>query len=81
MKIDIISVLPELFESFFSHSILNRAQQKGLLDVTVHNLRDYTEYKHGQVDDYQFGGGAGMVMMPEPLVKAIETLQGLPTRK
>jgi tRNA (guanine37-N1)-methyltransferase len=74
MKIDIITVLPELLESPFSHSILKRAAEKGLLQVNVHNLRDYTTYKHGQVDDYQFGGGAGMVMMPEPLANAIETL-------
>ena len=75
MKIDIISVVPDLLVSPFSHSILKRAKDKGLLDIEVHNLRDYTPYKHGQVDDYQFGGGAGMVMMPEPLVIAIETLQ------
>ena len=74
MKIDIITVLPELLESPFSHSILKRARDKGLLKVNVYNLRDYTTYKHGQVDDYQFGGGAGMVMMPEPLANAIETL-------
>jgi tRNA (guanine37-N1)-methyltransferase len=75
MKIDIISVVPDLLESPFSHSILKRAKDKGLLDIQVHNLRDYTPYKHGQVDDYQFGGGAGMVMMPEPLVNAIEKLK------
>jgi len=74
MKIDIITVLPELLESPFSHSILKRAKEKALLQVTVYNLRDYTTYKHGQVDDYQFGGGAGMVMMPEPLANAIEAL-------
>ena len=74
MKIDIITVLPELLDSPFSHSILKRAKDKGLLHVNVYNLRDYTLYKHGQVDDYQFGGGAGMVMMPEPLANAIETL-------
>jgi tRNA (guanine37-N1)-methyltransferase len=74
MKIDIITVLPELLQSPFSHSILKRAKEKGLLQVNVYNLRDYTIYKHGQVDDYQFGGGAGMVMMPEPLANAIETL-------
>ncbi len=62
-------------ESFFAHSILKRAGEKGLLDVKIHNLRDYTTYKHGQVDDYQFGGGAGLVMMVEPLVNAIEALQ------
>ncbi len=62
-------------ESFFEHSILKRAKDKGLLEVNVYNVRDYTKYKHGQVDDYQFGGGAGLVMMIEPLVNAIETLQ------
>lgn len=76
MRIDIITVLPELLESPFSHSILKRARQRELLDIRVYNLRDYTPYKHGQVDDYQFGGGAGMVMMPEPLANAIEKLQG-----
>lgn len=74
MRIDIITVVPDLLESPFNHSILKRARAKGLLDVHVHNLRDYTPYKHGQVDDYQFGGGAGMVMMPEPLVLLIEKL-------
>lgn len=75
MRIDIISVVPDLLQSPFAHSIMKRAQTKGLLQVVVHNLRDYTPYKHGQVDDYQFGGGAGMVMMPEPLAIAIETLK------
>ncbi len=76
MRIDIITVLPQLLESPFSHSILKRAQAKGLLEVYTHNLRDYTPYKQAQVDDYQFGGGAGMVMMPEPLAILIEKLQG-----
>ena len=75
MRIDIITVLPELLESPFSHSIMKRAQAKGLLEVHTHNLRDHTPYKQGQVDDYQFGGGAGMVMMPEPLAILIEKLQ------
>ncbi|MEP6950140.1 MAG: tRNA (guanosine(37)-N1)-methyltransferase TrmD [Ginsengibacter sp.] len=75
MKIDIISVVPQLMESFFAHSIVKRAREKGLLEINMVNLRDYTNYKHGQVDDYQFGGGAGLVMMIEPLVNAIETLQ------
>ena len=74
MRIDIITVLPDLLTSPFSHSILKRARERELLTVNVYNLRDYTSYKHGQVDDYQFGGGAGMVMMPEPLANAIETL-------
>ncbi len=74
MKIDIISVVPALLEGPFSHSILKRAQERGLLEVKVHNLRDYTSYARAQVDDYPFGGGAGMVLMPEPLVNAIESL-------
>jgi tRNA (guanine37-N1)-methyltransferase len=75
MKIDIISVVPNLLESPFAHSIMKRAKDKGLLEVNVYNLRDYTTYARAQVDDYQFGGGAGMVMMIEPLVNAIEALQ------
>lgn len=75
MHIDIITVVPQLFDGAFSHSIMKRAQDKALLSVAIHDLRDYTPYKHKQVDDYQFGGGAGMVMMPEPLSIAIEKLQ------
>jgi tRNA (guanine37-N1)-methyltransferase len=75
MRIDIISVVPDLLISPFSHSILKRAQEKGLLEIHVHNLRDYTPYKHGQVDDYQFGGGAGLVMMCAPLAAIIEKLK------
>lgn len=75
MRIDIISVVPQLMESFFAHSILKRAQEKGLLSINVYNLREYTLYKHGQVDDYQFGGGAGLVLMAEPLANAIEILK------
>jgi tRNA (guanine37-N1)-methyltransferase len=75
MRIDIITVLPELLASPFSHSIMKRAQEKGLLEVHTHNLRDHTPYRQAQVDDYQFGGGAGMVMMPEPLAILIELLR------
>ncbi len=75
MRIDIITVLPELLTSPFEHSIMKRAQDKGLLEVHIHNLREYGKGKHRQVDDYQFGGGAGMVMMVEPLVNCIEDLQ------
>ena len=75
MRIDIITVLPELLQSPLSHSIMKRAQDKGLLDVQVHNLRQWAVNEYGQVDDYQYGGGAGMVMLCEPLVKAIESLQ------
>jgi tRNA (guanine37-N1)-methyltransferase len=72
---DVITVLPELLESPLSHSIMKRAQSKGLLEVHVHNLRQWAVNSYGQVDDYQYGGGAGMVMMCEPLANAIEKLQ------
>lgn len=75
MKIDILTVVPQLLESPFSHSILKRAEEKGLLKVNVINLRDYSTQKQKQVDDYQYGGGAGMVMMCEPLANAIDQLQ------
>lgn len=74
MQIDILTVLPELLESPFQHSIMKRAQEKGLLTVRVHQLRKWAVNEYGQVDDYQYGGGAGMVMMCEPLTKAIEEL-------
>jgi tRNA (guanine37-N1)-methyltransferase len=74
MHIDIITVLPELLESPLQHSIMKRAQDKGLLTVKTHALRQWAVNKYGQVDDYQFGGGAGMVMMCEPLANAIESL-------
>lgn len=75
MKIDILSAVPALMESFFQHSILKRAQENRIIEINVHHIRDYTNYKHGQIDDYQFGGGAGLVLMIEPLVNAIEKLQ------
>jgi len=75
MTIEIISVVPDLLTSPFAHSIMKRAADKGLLRVNVINLRDHTNYARAQVDDYQFGGGAGMVMMIEPLVNAVEALQ------
>ena len=75
MRIDIITVLPELLESPFSHSMMKRAQEKGLLEIHIHNLRQWAVNEYGQVDDYQYGGGAGMVMMCEPLANAIEHLQ------
>ncbi|RPD46534.1 tRNA (guanosine(37)-N1)-methyltransferase TrmD [Paracnuella aquatica] len=74
MRIDIISVLPELLESPLNHSIMKRAQTKGLLEVQVHHLRQWAVNEYGQVDDYQYGGGAGMVMMCEPLAKALDQL-------
>src|SRR6476620_579373 len=75
MHVDIITVLPELLNSPLSHSIMKRAQDKGLLTVNTHNLRQWAVNEYGQVDDYQYGGGAGMVMMCEPLSNAIDTLQ------
>ena len=74
MHIDILTVLPELLESPFQHSIMKRAQEKGFLKVQLHQLRKWAVNEYGQVDDYQYGGGAGMVMMCEPLAKAIEEL-------
>ena len=75
MRIDIISVLPELMESPFQASILKRAVQKGLVEVHFHQLRDWSVGKHRQVDDEPYGGGAGMVMMVEPLDKCITELK------
>ncbi len=75
MRIDIITVQPELLVSPFEHSIMKRAQEKGLLEVVVNDLREFGLGRHKQVDDYQFGGGAGMVMMVEPLTNCIEKLQ------
>jgi len=75
MRIDVLSVVPELLESPMQHSMMKKAQEKGLLEVHVHHLRQWALNKYGQVDDYQFGGGAGMVMMCEPLANAIEFLQ------
>ncbi|MBK6619851.1 MAG: tRNA (guanosine(37)-N1)-methyltransferase TrmD [Saprospirales bacterium] len=75
MHIDIVTVLPELLVSPLGHSILKRAQEKGLLEVEVHDLRPYGLGRHHQVDDYAFGGGAGMVMMPEPLANCLDELK------
>ncbi|NHF59334.1 tRNA (guanosine(37)-N1)-methyltransferase TrmD [Flavobacteriaceae bacterium TP-CH-4] len=75
MRIDIITVLPELLRSPFEASILKRAIEKGLVEVHLHNLRDYTDKSYKQVDDYQFGGGAGMVLMIEPIDKCITELK------
>lgn len=75
MRFDIITCLPRLLDSPFSHSILKRAIDKGLVEVHVHDLRDFSPFKHRQTDDYQYGGGAGMVMMIEPIHNAITRLQ------
>ena len=75
MRIDIITVLPELLKSPFQASILKRAIEKGLVEIHLHNLRDYATNSYNQIDDYQFGGGAGMVMMIEPIDKCISGLK------
>ena len=75
MRLDIISVVPQLLESPLSHSILQRAQDKGLLEIHIHDLRDFAVNRHGQVDDYPFGGGSGMVLMVEPVARCIRALQ------
>lgn len=75
MRIDIITVVPELVASPLNESILKRAQEKGLVQIVIHNLRDYTFDRRRTVDDYPFGGEAGMVMKPEPIFRAIEQLQ------
>ena len=75
VRIDILTLLPELLEGPFSASIMKRAQDKGLVEIHMHNIRDYSTDKHKNVDDYQYGGGAGMVMSIEPIVTIIEKLQ------
>ncbi|MBK7910842.1 tRNA (guanosine(37)-N1)-methyltransferase TrmD [Candidatus Pollutiaquabacter sp.] len=75
MRIDILTILPELLEGPFSHSILKRAEQKGLAEIHLNNIREFSLDKHRSVDDYAYGGGAGMVMMAEPIVRCIEHLQ------
>lgn len=75
MRIDIITIFPEMFEGPFNHSIIQRAKNKGLVEIYLHQLRDFTQDKHRKVDDYAFSGGAGMVMMIEPVAKAIEHLK------
>jgi len=75
MRIDIITCLPRLLDSPFSDSILKRAQEKGLVEVVVHDLRQYATNKHRTTDDYAFGGGAGMVMMIEPIDRCLEALK------
>ena len=75
MRVDILTILPQLLESPFSDSILKRAQEKGHLTLEIHNLRDYSTHKQKSVDDYQYGGGAGMVMTIQPIADCIEHLK------
>lgn len=75
MKFDIITIFPDIFNSYFTESLIGRAQKNKLIDIKVHNLRDYTEDKHKKVDDKAFGGGLGMVMKVEPIYKAVNALK------
>jgi len=75
MRIDIITIFPEMFEGPFNHSIIKRALSKGLAEIHIHNLRDFSGNKHRKVDDYPYGGGAGMVMMIQPIVDCIDKLK------
>ena len=75
MRIDIISAVPQLLESPLNHSIVGNAQGNGHVDIHIHDLRDYSEDKHNKVDDYPYGGGAGMVLTPQPIFSCIEKLQ------
>lgn len=75
LRLDILTIFPEMFEGPFSHSIVKRAIDKQLTEIHIHNIRDYADDKHHRVDDYPFGGGAGMVMMIRPILRCIETLQ------
>jgi len=77
MQFDVFTVLPELFPPYLESSILQRARQRGLIDVRVHNIRDYTHDKHHTTDDVPYGGGGGMVMKPEPVFEAVESVLGL----
>lgn len=75
MKIDILTLFPDMFYGFLNDSIIKRARDKGLVEIEVHNFRDYSPFKNKQVDDYSYGGGAGMVLMCEPIFLAIEALK------
>ncbi|GGB89508.1 tRNA (guanine-N(1)-)-methyltransferase [Dyadobacter sediminis] len=75
MRIDIVTCVPSLLDSFFAHSILKRAQQGGFVEVVIHDIRDYSVNKHRTIDDYAFGGGAGMVLQIEPIARCIRKLQ------
>lgn len=75
MRIDIISAVPQVLESPLNHSIVGNAQENGLVEIYIHDLRDYSEDKHNKVDDYPYGGGAGMVLTPQPIFSCIEKLK------
>ena len=74
MKIDVLTLFPEIFPGVLGASMLGRAQEKGILEFNLHNIRDYSESKHKNTDDYPFGGGAGMVMMPQPIFSCLDAV-------
>src|SRR3989338_8698379 len=76
MQFNIITIFPKMFEPVFKESMIHRAQQKGLVQINVHDLREYTLDKHHKVDDRPFGGGPGMVMMPQPICDAVKKIKG-----
>ncbi len=78
MQFEVFTLLPEIFPTYLDNSIMKRARERGLIDVRVHNIRDYTHDKHHTTDDTPYGGGGGMVMKPEPIFEAIESVLGLP---
>src|ERR1041384_3719425 len=80
MKIDVLTLFPGMFAGPFDESIIKRARERGLLDLRIHNLRDWTHDRHKSVDDRPFGGGPGMVLKPEPLFEAVGALAGAATR-
>ena len=75
MKIDILTLLPSMFDGFKNESIIKRAIDKGIININIHNIRDYSIYPHKKVDDYSFGGGKGMVLMCQPIFDAVEDLK------
>ena len=79
MQFEVFTLLPEVFPPYLESSILQRARQRGLIDVRIHNIRDYTHDKHHTTDDTPYGGGGGMVMKPEPIFEAVESVLGIPT--
>jgi len=75
MKIDILSLFPSMFDGFLNESIIKRAREKGIVEINIHNFRDYSTDPHKKVDDYAIGGGAGMVLMPQPIFDCVESLK------
>ena len=80
MKFDIITIFPEIFNSYFNESILKRAQKENLIEIKIHNLRDWTTDKHKTVDDTPYGGGAGMVMKVEPIYEAVKSIKSIKSK-